>query len=50
LSSASVLAELKLSALGETALHVGAADGPLLHRVSLPYPLPIDEAEADLAS
>jgi tRNA-modifying protein YgfZ len=37
-----LLVELKLSALGHGSLHLGAADGPLLTQVELPYTVPID--------
>lgn len=36
------LAELKISATVDGSLHLGAADGPLLHLGTLPYPLPSD--------
>lgn len=35
-----LLAEVKLAAIGGAALHLGAPDGPLLTRATLPYPLP----------
>ena len=35
-----VLVELKLAALENGAVHLGAADGPLLRPVALPYSLP----------
>ena len=40
------LIELKIAALDAPGLHLGAADGPLLHRIELPYalPLPADAA------
>jgi hypothetical protein len=38
------LVELKLSALGLGSLHAGAADGPLLTLLPLPYPLPAEAA------
>jgi len=38
------LAELKLSALDGGALHVGAADGPLLQLAALPYVIPTEPA------
>jgi tRNA-modifying protein YgfZ len=40
------LAELKIAAFDDTAgaLHLGAADGPLLERGALPYALPVAEA------
>jgi len=41
----SALVEIKLSALDGGALHLGAADGPLLRRATLPYALPADAAE-----
>lgn len=36
------LVELKLAALDSGSLHLGAADGPELHRQELPYALPSD--------
>ena len=36
------LVEAKLAALDAGSLHLGAADGPVLHRIDLPYPLPSD--------
>jgi folate-binding protein YgfZ len=39
-----VLAEVKLAALGGGTLHLGAADGPVLHRVDMPYAVPLDAA------
>ncbi|MET0333916.1 MAG: folate-binding protein [Rhizobacter sp.] len=36
------LIELKLAALETGSLHLGAADGPLLNRAEMPYPLPVD--------
>ncbi len=41
---ASVLVELKLSALNNGALHLGSADGPLLSQAALPYVVPTDAA------
>ena len=40
------LVEVKLAALDAAGLHLGAADGPLLRRVDLPYPLPLPADEA----
>jgi folate-binding protein YgfZ len=39
-----VLAEVKLAALGGGTLHLGAADGPVLQRVDMPYAVPLDAA------
>ncbi len=39
-----VLVEVKLAALDSGSLHLGGADGPALHRVDLPYPLPGEAA------
>ncbi len=39
---ASVLAEVKLTALDSGTLHLGAPEGPMLVRGELPYPLPTD--------
>jgi hypothetical protein len=39
---ASALVEVKLAALETGSLHVGAADGPPLTRVALPYAVPAD--------
>ena len=36
------LVEVKLAALGAGSLHLGAAEGPVLHRIELPYALPSD--------
>ncbi len=41
----SALVELRLAALGEGELRLGSAEGPVLHRVPLPYPVAVD-AEA----
>lgn len=35
-----LLAEVKLAALDNGTLHLGSADGPLLQRLPLPYPVP----------
>jgi hypothetical protein len=35
-----LLAEVKLAALDGGTLHLGSADGPLLRRLPLPYPVP----------
>lgn len=40
------LVEIKLAALGAD-VRLGSADGPLLRRVDMPYPLPLDAALAD---
>lgn len=42
-----VLAQVKLSALESGTLHLGSADGPVLRRIALPYPIP---ADADAAA
>ncbi|MEO5881885.1 MAG: folate-binding protein [Caldimonas sp.] len=36
------LVELRLAALGDGELRLGSGDGPALHRLPLPYPMPID--------
>ncbi|MBK7059548.1 MAG: folate-binding protein YgfZ [Rubrivivax sp.] len=36
------LAELKLQALGSGSLHLGSAQGPVLHPQDLPYPVPLE--------
>ena len=36
------LVEVKLAVLDAGSLHVGSADGPVLHRAALPYALPSD--------
>ena len=41
----SALVEVRLAALGEGELRLGSADGPVLHRAALPYPVVLD-AEA----
>ena len=41
----SALVELRLAALGDGELRLGSADGPVLHRAALPYPVAVD-AEA----
>jgi folate-binding protein YgfZ len=41
-----VLAEVKLAALDQGSLHLGAIDGPVLTRRDLPYPVPMDSAAA----
>ena len=38
------LVEVKLAALNDGTLHLGAADGPGLHRSDLPYALALDDA------
>jgi hypothetical protein len=42
----SLLAEVKLVAVGAGALHLGAPDGPLLRLQSLPYAVPSDADQA----
>ena len=42
----SLLAEVKLAALDQGSLHLGAAAGPLLQRRALPYAVPFDTAQA----
>ena len=39
-----VLVEVKLAALEDGSLHLGAAGGPLLERVAQPYAVPIEAA------
>ena len=41
-AGSSALVEVKLAALDTGTLHLGAPDGPTLHRRDLPYPLPQD--------
>jgi tRNA-modifying protein YgfZ len=41
------LVEVKLAALAGGSLHLGAADGPVLRQIDLPYELPLDAAVAD---
>jgi folate-binding protein YgfZ len=41
-----LLAEMKLQALDEGSLHLGAPDGPVLRRESLPYALPAEKPPA----
>ena len=38
-SGCRLLAEVKLAVLESGSLHLGSADGPLLHRLPLPYPI-----------
>lgn len=45
-AGSSLLAEVKLAALDQGSLHLGAADGPLLQRRPLPYAVPVDTAQA----
>jgi hypothetical protein len=45
--SAIALIEVKLALLDAGELHLGAADGPLLHRVEMPYDVPREAATAD---
>jgi folate-binding Fe-S cluster repair protein YgfZ len=40
----SALVEIKLAALAQGSLHLGAADGPVLTQGELPYPLPAEPA------
>jgi len=40
--SSSALIEVKLAALDSGSLHIGAADGPVLVRATLPYAIPTD--------
>lgn len=42
----SALVEVKLAALGEGTLHLGAPDGPALARRELPYRVPLDAEQA----
>lgn len=44
--ASSALVEVKLAALGDGTLHLGAPDGPLLQPRPLPYTLPMEPAEA----
>ena len=44
-SQHTALVELKLSALAGGSLHAGAADGPLLTPIDLPYAIPAEAAE-----
>ena len=39
----SALVETKLAALDSGQLHAGSAEGPLLTRTALPYPIPLDQ-------
>ena len=41
------LVEIKLAALGAGSLHLGAAGGPALRRIEMPYALPLDAVEAN---
>jgi tRNA-modifying protein YgfZ len=43
-AGSSALVEVKLAALNEGSLHLGAPDGPLLRRAELPYSVPIEAA------
>jgi hypothetical protein len=45
-SGSSALIELRLAALGDDALRLGSADGPVLRRAELPYPLALDTEAA----
>jgi tRNA-modifying protein YgfZ len=40
------LVEIKLAALADGSLHLGKPDGALLHRIELPYELPLDAVTA----
>ena len=42
----SALVEVKLAALDAGSIHLGSADGPLLTRLALPYPVPTDAGAA----
>ncbi|HJV59781.1 MAG TPA: folate-binding protein [Albitalea sp.] len=42
----SALVEVKLAALDDGSLHLGAPDGPALRRAELPYPVPSDADQA----
>jgi folate-binding protein YgfZ len=44
-SGASVLAEVKLAAVGRGSLHLGAPDGPRLAPCELPYVVPVDAGQ-----
>ena len=44
------LIEVKLSALDDAALHLGAADGAALKRCAMPYEVPIEPADSGIAS
>ena len=41
----SLLAEIKLAALGDGTLHLGSAEGPLLQRAAMPYEVAIGAAD-----
>lgn len=41
-----LLAELKLAVLDHGTLRLGAPDGPLLERLPMPYPVPVDASSA----
>jgi hypothetical protein len=43
------LIEVKLSALDDTALHLGAADGATLKRCAMPYEVPIEPTDTSIA-
>lgn len=45
-SAHSLLAEAKITAATGGTLHLGAADGPALSPLPLPYPVPADQADA----
>ena len=41
-AGATALVEVRLAALGDDELHVGAVDGPLLRRTAMPYAIPLE--------
>ncbi len=43
-AGSTLLAEVKLAALHEGSLHLGAADGPVLQREAMPYDVPLEVA------
>lgn len=43
--ASTVLAEMKLAAMGEGSLHLGAADGPLLSATAMPYDVTTEAAD-----
>jgi hypothetical protein len=43
-AGSAALVEVKLASLDAGSLHLGAADGPPLRRLALPYPLPSESA------
>jgi len=44
-SGSSLLAEIKLAALGDGTLHLGSAEGPLLQRAEMPYQVTTEAAD-----